>query len=62
MCLDEIYSEVCVGKYLSYLFPVLGIQFLAGAGNFSLQHSVQTGSVAHPASYPMCTRSSFPGR
>jgi hypothetical protein len=33
----------------------------AGAGNFSLHHSVQTASGAHPASYPMGTRCSFPG-
>jgi hypothetical protein len=32
-----------------------------GAGNFSLHHRVQNGSGAHPASYPMGTRSSFPG-
>jgi len=31
-----------------------------GAGNFSLQHRVQNGSGAHPASYPMSTRGSFP--
>jgi hypothetical protein len=31
------------------------------AGNFSLHHRVQTGSGAHPASYPMGTRDSFPG-
>jgi hypothetical protein len=30
------------------------------AGNFSL-HRVQNGSGAHPASYPMGTRGSFPG-
>jgi hypothetical protein len=30
-------------------------------GNFSLHHSVQNGSGAHPASYPMGTRGSFPG-
>jgi hypothetical protein len=35
-------------------------QFPAGAGNFSLHHSVQNGSDAHPASYPMGTRGSFP--
>jgi hypothetical protein len=29
--------------------------------NFSLHHRVQTGSGAHPASYPMGTRGSFPG-
>jgi hypothetical protein len=28
------------------------VQFLAGAGNFSLHHHVQNGSGAHPASYP----------
>jgi hypothetical protein len=33
----------------------------AGAGNFSLHHRVQTGSRAHPASYPMGTRGYFPG-
>jgi hypothetical protein len=32
----------------------------AGAGNLSLHHRVQTGSGAHPASYPMGTRGSFP--
>jgi hypothetical protein len=31
------------------------------AGNFSLRHRVQTGSGAHPASYPMATRGSFSG-
>jgi hypothetical protein len=32
-----------------------------GAGNFSLHHRVQTGSGAHPTSYPMGNRDSFPG-
>jgi hypothetical protein len=36
------------------------VRFPAGAGNFSLPHRVQNGSEAHPASYPMGTRSSFP--
>jgi hypothetical protein len=36
-------------------------RFPAGDGNFSLHHRVQTGSGAHPASYPMGTRGSFPG-
>jgi hypothetical protein len=31
------------------------------AGNFSLQHHVQTGSGAHPPFYPLGTRGSFPG-
>jgi hypothetical protein len=39
----------------------LGIQFLAGARKFSLLHHVHTGCGAHPASYPMGTRGSFPG-
>jgi hypothetical protein len=37
------------------------IRFPAGAGNFSLHLLVQNGSGAHPASYPMGTRGSFPG-
>jgi hypothetical protein len=32
-----------------------------GAENFSLHHCIQNGSVAHPASYPVGTRGSFPG-
>jgi hypothetical protein len=36
------------------------VQFLVGAGNFSLCHCVQTSSGAHPASYPMGTWGSFP--
>jgi hypothetical protein len=32
-----------------------------GAGNFSLHHRVQTGSGAHPASYPTGTGGTFPG-
>jgi hypothetical protein len=37
------------------------VWFLVGAGNFSLHHHVQNGSGAHPASYRMGTRGSFPG-
>jgi hypothetical protein len=37
------------------------VRFPAGAGNVSLHHRVQNGSEAHPASYPMGTRGSFPG-
>jgi hypothetical protein len=37
------------------------VRFPAGAGNFSLHHRcIQNGSGAHPASYPMGTRGSFP--
>jgi hypothetical protein len=37
------------------------VRFPEEAGNFSLHHRVQNGSGAHPASYPMGTRGSFPG-
>jgi hypothetical protein len=37
------------------------VRFPAGAGDFSLHHHVQNCSDAHPASYPMGTRGSFPG-
>jgi hypothetical protein len=37
------------------------VRFPAGAGYFSLHHRVQNGYGAHPASYPMGTRGSFPG-
>jgi hypothetical protein len=37
------------------------VRFPAGAENFSLHQRVQNGSGAHPASYPMGTRGSFPG-
>jgi hypothetical protein len=38
-----------------------GVRVSAEDGNFSLHHRVQTGSGAHPAYYPMDTRSSCPG-
>jgi len=39
-----------------------GVQFPAGAlREFAFRHRVQTGSGAHPASYPMGTRGSFLG-
>jgi hypothetical protein len=37
------------------------VRIPAGVGNFSLHHRVQTGSGAHPASYPVGTRGFFPG-
>jgi hypothetical protein len=43
-------KKTCEKKILIYYQP----------GNFSLHHRVQNGSETHPASYPMCTRSSFP--
>jgi hypothetical protein len=52
-----------VGIALGYGLDDRGsrFRFPAGAGNFSLHNRVQNGSGAHPASYPMDTRSSFPG-
>jgi hypothetical protein len=51
-----------VGIALGYRLDDWGsrVQFLERAGNYSL-HCVQNGSGAHPASYPMGTRGSFPG-
>jgi hypothetical protein len=51
-----------VGIALGYGLDDRGsrVRFQAGAGNFSLHHRVQNGSGAHPASYPMGTRGSFP--
>jgi hypothetical protein len=40
---------------------MIGIRFPARAGSFSLRHRIQTGSGAHPASYPVGTGGSFPG-
>jgi hypothetical protein len=37
------------------------VRFPAMARDFSLLHSGQTGSVAHPASYAMSTGNYFPG-
>jgi hypothetical protein len=52
-----------VGTALGYGLDDRGsrVRLPAGAGNFSLHHRVQNGSGAHPASYPMSTRGSFPG-
>jgi hypothetical protein len=56
-------NDSSVGIALGYEPDYRGsrVRFLEGAGNFSLHHSVQNGSGAHPASYPMGTRGSFPG-
>jgi hypothetical protein len=37
----------------------VSVEFPGGARDFSLHHSVKTGSRAHPASYPMGTRGSL---
>jgi hypothetical protein len=38
-----------------------GVRLPTGTRDFSLLYSVQTGSEAHPASYPMGIGGSFPG-
>jgi hypothetical protein len=54
-------SSVCI--VLGYGLDDWGsrVRFPVGAGNFSLHHCVKNGSAAHPVSYPMGTRGSFPG-
>jgi hypothetical protein len=56
---NEANIAIPPGYRLYYRGP--SVRFPAGAGNFSLQHRIQTGSEAHLASYPMGTRGSFPG-
>jgi len=55
--------EEAVGIALGYWLDDRGsrVRFPTWAGNFSLHHRVQNGSAAHPASYPVGTRDSFPG-
>jgi hypothetical protein len=52
-----------VGIALGYGLDNRGsrVRFPAGAGNYFLHHRVQNGSGAHPSSYQMGTRGSFPG-
>jgi hypothetical protein len=49
----------CLGS-MRFIFISSILFFTAGAGNVSLHHRVQNGSGAHPGSYPMGTRGSFP--
>jgi hypothetical protein len=58
-----MYYYMSVSIALGYRLDDWGsrIRFPAGAGNFSLCNHVQNGSGAHPASYPMDNRGSFPG-
>jgi hypothetical protein len=52
-----------VGIELGYGLDDWGsrVRFPVEAGNFSLHLRFQNGAGAHPASYPMGTRGSFPG-
>jgi hypothetical protein len=53
--------EIPIKRLHSKGRTVLEFDSRLGAGNFSLHHRVQTGSEAHPASYPVGNRGSFPG-
>jgi hypothetical protein len=57
-----ISCDSSVGIALGYGLDDRGsrVRFPVGAGNYSLHHRVQNGSGAHPSSYPMDTRDSFP--
>jgi hypothetical protein len=57
-CLD---SPVGIAMWYGLDGRRIGVRVLAGAGDFSILHSVQTGSGAHQASYPMCTEVNFLG-
>jgi hypothetical protein len=68
---NNVSKRKCKGKVKAVIIGIaLGyglddrdprVRFPAEAGNISLYHRVQKGSRAHPASYPMGTRGSFPG-
>jgi hypothetical protein len=58
-----IWDDSSVGIALGYGLEDRGskVRFPAGARNFSLHQRVQNGSGAHPASYLMGIRGSYPG-
>jgi hypothetical protein len=58
---DRFFFTFNLYMVLGYGLDDRGVRVPAGAGNSSLRHRVHTGSGAHPASYPMDTRSSFLG-
>jgi hypothetical protein len=54
-------SSACIATGYGLDDRMIGVRFPAGAGNFSLQHRIQTGSGAHLPSYPVGTEGPFPG-
>jgi hypothetical protein len=54
-------GAVIAQRYSAGLGDGSGVREPAGVGSFTLHHRDQTGSGAHPASYPMGTRGSFLG-
>jgi hypothetical protein len=64
-CLQPVYQNIVsrdssVGIATDYRLDDRG-SIPGGAGNFFLRHRVQSGSGAHPTSYPMGTGGFFPG-
>jgi hypothetical protein len=59
-CKSILKLKSCVSSDTIVMGWMDGVQFLAGE-RFSFLHSIQTGSGAHPASYPIGTRGNFPG-
>jgi hypothetical protein len=55
LCVMSRDSSVGIATGYRLNDQMIGVRFSAGTGNFSLLHRVQTGSRAHPASYPMGT-------
>jgi len=58
---ENVYLEFCDTNDTISIVPFFVSIVSAEAGNFSLHHSVQNGSGARPASYPMGIRDSFTG-
>jgi hypothetical protein len=52
-----LYSNIFVNvnEYFKFSFTL----YMSNDGNFSLRHRIQTGSGAHPASYPMGVEDCF---
>jgi hypothetical protein len=63
VCVTHLFLYLSVGIALGYglEYGSSRVRFPAGAENFSLHYRVQNGSGAHTASYPIGSRSSFPG-
>jgi hypothetical protein len=49
-------GEVCIARGYALNGRGIGVRFPAGVIDFSLIHIVQTGSGAHPPSYPVGTK------
>jgi hypothetical protein len=54
-------ATLCTADKFSMILQCFISQLEEVTGNFSLRHRLQNGSGAHPASYAMGTRGSYPG-